>query len=75
MPRTREDNTEQSLGNWNGNFGSLRKAVQDGNYEEGTFMSGQIAGMLKELRPCADVLQRMTAEAEDLLKNAYKRFE
>ena len=55
--------------------GSLRKAVQDGNYEEGTFMSGQIAGMLRELRPCEDILKGMTAEAEELLKNAYKRFE
>ena len=55
--------------------GSLRKAVQDGNYEEGTFMSGQIAGMLKELRPCADIVRGMTEEAETLLKNAYKRFE
>ena len=55
--------------------GSLRKAVQDGNYEEGTFMSGQIAGMLKELRPCADIIRGMTDEAEQLMKNAYKRFE
>ena len=55
--------------------GSLRKAVQDGNYEEGTFMSGQIAGMLKELHPCEEILKGMTAQAEDLLKNAYKRFE
>ncbi|MDO4269643.1 MAG: nitronate monooxygenase, partial [Eubacteriales bacterium] len=55
--------------------GSLRKAVQDGNYDEGTFMSGQIAGMLTELRPCADILSTMTAEAETLLKTAYKRFE
>ena len=55
--------------------GSLRKAVQDGNYEEGTFMSGQIAGMLKELHPCEEILKGMTAQAEDLLKNAYKRCE
>ena len=55
--------------------GVLRKAVQDGNYEEGTFMSGQIAGMLKELHPCEEILKGMTAQAEDLLKNAYKRFE
>ena len=68
--------TEQSLAELElATSGSLRKAVQDGNYEEGTFMSGQIAGMLKELRPCEDVIKGMTAEAEDLLKNAYKRFE
>ncbi len=55
--------------------GSLRKAVQDGNYDEGTFMSGQIAGMLKELRTCEDIIGSMSREAEELLKNAYKRFE
>lgn len=55
--------------------GSLRKAVQDGDYEEGTFLCGQIAGMLRELHPCEEVIKGMTAQAEDLLKNAYKRFE
>ena len=55
--------------------GSLRKAVQEGDYENGTFLCGQIAGMLKELHPCEEVLKSMTAEAEELLKSAYKRFE
>ena len=68
-----KENTDASLEQLG--VGTLRKAVQDGNYEEGTFMSGQIAGMLRELRPCEDILKGMTAEAEELLKNAYKRFE
>lgn len=55
--------------------GALRKAVQDGNYEEGTFMAGQIAGMLTALRPCADIIKGMAGEAEALLKNAYQRFQ
>lgn len=55
--------------------GSLRKAVQDGNYEEGTFMSGQIVGMLRELRSCEDVLKSMTADAEVLLRAGFARFE
>ena len=71
-----KENTDASLEELEkATAGSLRKAVQDGNYEEGTFMSGQIAGMLRELRPCEDILKGMTAEAEELLKNAYKRFE
>ena len=71
-----KENTDASLEELEkATAGSLRKAVQDGNYEEGTFMSGQIAGMLRELRPCEDILRSMTAEAEELLKNAYKRFE
>lgn len=54
--------------------GSLRKAVQDGNYQEGTFMAGQIAGMVKELRSCAAVLQNMTADATQRLQTAKERF-
>lgn len=54
--------------------GSLRKAVQDGNYEEGTFMSGQIAGMLTELQSCKDVLHTMTQCAQTLLETAFDRF-
>lgn len=54
--------------------GSLRKAVQDGNYEEGTFLSGQIAGMLKELHTCADVITSMANDAQTQLQHACKRF-
>ena len=31
--------------------GSLRKAVQDGNLDEGTFMAGQISGLVKAVEP------------------------
>lgn len=44
--------------------GSLRKAVQEGNYEEGTFMSGQIAGLVKSRATCAEILKRMTDETK-----------
>lgn len=54
--------------------GSLRKAVQEGNYEEGSFLCGQIAGMVKQLRPCAEVIQGMTSQAEALLRGASQRF-
>lgn len=53
--------------------GSLRKAVVDGNYEEGTFMSGQIAGLVNELSNCYDIIRKITGEAEALLKNAASR--
>lgn len=67
--------TEQSLEELErATAGSLRKAVQDGNYEEGTFMAGQIAGMVKEIRPCKTILQNMTSAAEELLKNAVEHF-
>ncbi len=47
--------------------GSLRKAVQDGNLEEGTFMSGQIAGMVSGTASCRKIVERMVSEAEQLL--------
>ena len=53
--------------------GSLRKAVQDGNLEEGSFMSGQIAGMIKEEKPAAAIIEQMMTEAEAILKNTPNR--
>lgn len=55
--------------------GSLRKAVQEGDYENGTFLCGQIAGMIHETATCEQVVKGMTAQAEELLQNAYKRFQ
>lgn len=49
-------------------LGSLRKAVQDGNLEEGSFLCGAIAGMIKEVKPCKEIIEEMVAEAEKLLK-------
>lgn len=53
--------------------GSLRKAVQDGNFQEGTFMSGQIAGLVKGPSTCAEIIQNMVGEAEQLLRTAPTR--
>lgn len=50
--------------------GSLRKAVQDGNLEEGTFMSGQIAGMVNGDSDCKTIVETMVREAEAILQNA-----
>jgi enoyl-[acyl-carrier protein] reductase II len=49
-------------------LGSLRKAVQDGNLEEGSFLCGAIAGMITEVKPCADIIKEMFDQAETLLK-------
>lgn len=55
--------------------GSLRKAVKDGNYEEGTFMSGQVAGMVNECTTCSEIVRKITHSAELLLQNAASRYE
>lgn len=38
-------------------LGSLRKAVQDGNLEEGSFLCGAIAGLIKEIKPCSEIIK------------------
>lgn len=48
--------------------GSLRKAVVDGNYEEGSFMAGQIAGLVKEEKTCVEILDFIYNGAKEILK-------
>ncbi|XFA98128.1 enoyl-[acyl-carrier-protein] reductase FabK [Candidatus Izemoplasma sp. B36] len=38
-------------------LGSLRKAVFDGDLDGGSFMAGQSAGLVKEIRSCKDILK------------------
>lgn len=48
-------------------LGSLRKAVQDGNIEEGSFLCGAIAGMINDIKPCKDIVEEIMAQAAKLL--------
>jgi len=48
-------------------LGSLRKAVVDGNLDEGSFLCGAIAGMIKEVKPCKDIVAEIMEQAEKLL--------
>lgn len=48
--------------------GSLRKAAVDGNLEEGSFLCGSIAGMIKEVKPCRTIIEEIFKKAEKLLK-------
>lgn len=52
--------------------GALRKAVQDGNSEEGCFIAGQSAAMVKQMQPAADIVREIMEEAEPILKGASK---
>ncbi len=47
--------------------GSLRKAVQDGNLEEGSFLCGAIAGLITKVEPAKDIIEDMFTGAEKLL--------
>ncbi len=48
--------------------GSLRKAVQEGCLEEGSFMAGQSAGLVQSVQPAAEIIRGLFAEAADLLQ-------
>ncbi len=40
-------------------LGSLKRAVFDGNIETGSFMAGQIAGLVKEIRPVKAIIESL----------------
>lgn len=48
-------------------LGSLRKAVMEGDTQNGTVMAGQIAGMVKKVQPCKEIIEEIMADAEKLL--------
>ena len=50
--------------------GALRKAAKDGNYEEGSFLCGQIAGMVNERQSAREIVDDLVAGAEHVLKGA-----
>lgn len=49
-------------------LGSLRKAVIDGDVTNGTVMAGQIAGMVKKIQPCEEIISEIVTDAANLLK-------
>lgn len=49
-------------------LGSLRKAVQDGDTQNGSFMAGQIAGLIHKTKSCKEIIEEMENQAEKLLK-------
>jgi len=50
-------------------LGSLRKAVAEGNVQEGTVMAGQISGMIQEVKTCEQLIQDIIKEAQDVLQH------
>ena len=49
-------------------LGSLRKAVQDGDTQNGSFMAGQKSGLIHETKSCKEIIEEMENQAEKLLK-------
>ncbi len=52
--------------------GALRLAVQEGDLNNGCFLCGQIAGMVKKEQPAADIIREVMEEAELILKGGFK---
>ncbi len=52
--------------------GALRMAAKEGNLEQGCFMAGQSAGLVKEEQSAQEMIREMFAEAEDILGGVNK---
>ncbi|MDE7294970.1 MAG: enoyl-[acyl-carrier-protein] reductase FabK [Oscillospiraceae bacterium] len=51
--------------------GSLRKAVVDGNTEEGSMLCGLIAGMVNEVKPVSAIMDELCSKASELLGSEF----
>ena len=49
-------------------LGSLRRAVFDGDLDTGSFMAGQVAGMVKEIRPLRAIFVDLMRGCEAVVK-------
>ena len=49
-------------------LGSLRRAVFDGDVDTGSFMAGQVAGMVHEIRPLRQIFEDLMAGYEKTVK-------
>lgn len=48
-------------------LGSLRKAVVEGDTDNGSVLAGQIAGLVKQQQTCRQIIEEIMAEADALL--------
>lgn len=49
-------------------LGSLRKAVVDGDVVNGSVMAGQSAAMIHDVLPCKEIIEKLLAQAEAVMK-------
>jgi enoyl-[acyl-carrier protein] reductase II len=48
--------------------GALRRAAREGDWENGTFMAGQSAGLVNDIKPARQIIEDIIAEAEQVLR-------
>jgi len=49
--------------------GSLKKAVLNGNLDEGSFMAGQTAGLIDEIKTVKEIIEEIIKEFNEVIKN------
>lgn len=49
-------------------LGSLRKAVVEGDVVNGSVMAGQSAAMIRDILPCKEIIEKLIAQAEAVMK-------
>jgi enoyl-[acyl-carrier protein] reductase II len=52
-------------------LGGLRKAVMEGDIQNGSVMAGQIAGLVKKEYRCEELIQKLVHEAEMLINGGF----
>lgn len=67
VKKEREGADKAELENYT--LGSLRKAVYEGDTENGSLMAGQVCGQIKEVKPVEEILASMYEESFAILKN------
>ena len=50
-------------------IGSLRAATVDGDIHNGSFMAGQIASIIKDVKPCKEIIEDMVSQAKNIMPN------
>ncbi|MDR3321392.1 MAG: nitronate monooxygenase [Synergistaceae bacterium] len=55
--------------------GKLRAAVVDGDVDNGSVMSGQIAGLVNKIQPAKEIIEEIMGEAHSLARSIAARFD
>lgn len=54
--------------------GSLRRAFLEGDTKNGSFMAGQVSGLIDEIKPVKEIMEDVVEEARRLFTNLFARF-
>jgi len=55
-------------------MGALRRAVVEGDVDNGSLMAGQSVGLVEEIKPLADIIDELCGDAEETLSGIQRRW-